>query len=467
MRWLWIACLLLASLLPVSAEDWTTEDGHTYRNVTVLGQEDDGVRITYNGGVGKIPYYELPVEIQKRFGQDIDSLAAKKQAVDLAIEDAVHAAANAQVVMPAVVPGLPGAPQHVTPGTSPPYTPPPGTAPQGTGPSSIAPNGTASTPGPSGKPGATVPGTSATPGAAPNATPGNSAVATNPAGTPNKPGTVPGATATTAPGAHPPGATTTPGASHGPGGQAQSGTESVELPSLDMPHSHTPQPDGISAAGGKPLNLTVANYSYNTSLDVCYLDSPPIDIYLRNEPKTPPGQGSSLTLRVVTDGRTPQVPDRYELTFVCVGGTGGDLAGSDIVFTTDSGLVAVPDSDRKDSGALPGGGQPMRYASFYLPAAQLRQFAQSKELKFSVGRDTYLLDERGADTLHNYLSDSETLQPATSSIVRTVYKWLANIPSFFSILSTICEYAILGSFALLVAASIAAFILGISRFIKM
>ena len=51
--WAWIACLLLASLLPVSAEDWTTEDGHVYHNVTVLGQEDDGVRITYDGGVGK------------------------------------------------------------------------------------------------------------------------------------------------------------------------------------------------------------------------------------------------------------------------------------------------------------------------------------------------------------------------------------------------------------------------------
>src|ERR1700728_134514 len=98
MRWPWIACLLLASLLPVSAEDWTTEDGHVYHNVTVLGQEDDGVRITFDGGVGKIPYYELPVDIQKRFGQDVDSLAAKKHAVDKAIEDAMHSAAAADLI---------------------------------------------------------------------------------------------------------------------------------------------------------------------------------------------------------------------------------------------------------------------------------------------------------------------------------------------------------------------------------
>jgi hypothetical protein len=51
--------------------------------------------------------------------------------------------------------------------------------------------------------------------------------------------------------------------------------------------------------------------------------------------------------------------------------------------------------------------------------------------------------------------------------VRSFYKMLARIPSFFAIISTVCEYVILGSFALLVAASIAAFILGVSRFIKM
>jgi hypothetical protein len=51
--------------------------------------------------------------------------------------------------------------------------------------------------------------------------------------------------------------------------------------------------------------------------------------------------------------------------------------------------------------------------------------------------------------------------------MHSVYKILARIPSFFDILSTICEYLILGSFGLLVAFSIAAFILGISRFIKM
>ncbi|HEX4141201.1 MAG TPA: hypothetical protein VHY09_12690, partial [Candidatus Methylacidiphilales bacterium] len=76
-------------------------------------------------------------------------------------------------------------------------------------------------------------------------------------------------------------------------------------------------------------------------------------------------------------------------------------------------------------------------------------------------------DDRNVGMLRAYMADVETLQPATSSLIHSLYKMLARIPSIFTIISTICEYVILGSFALLVAASIAAFILGITRFIKM
>ena len=132
MRWPWVACLLLASLLPLLAEDWTTEDGKTYKNVTVVGQEDDGVRITYDGGVGKIPYYELPVDIQKRFGQDIESLAEKKRAVDRAIEDAVRSAAAAEQMKQPVAAPVPN------------VTAPSNNVPNGVAPQNVAPNGPAS-----------------------------------------------------------------------------------------------------------------------------------------------------------------------------------------------------------------------------------------------------------------------------------------------------------------------------------
>ena len=455
MRWPWIACLLLASLLPVSAEDWTTEDGHVYHNVTVLGQEDDGVRITYDGGVGKVPYYELPVDIQKRFGQDVDSLAIKRQAVEKAVADAVNSAADSQVLAPAVIPG---SVPYVAPPVPSPENPNPGTVPGVPGTANTAPGATA--------PGTTAPGTSA-PG-----TPGNPNPATGPAATTTtKPGQTPGTAANTAPnaapGAHNPAAH--PGA---PGGSPTAGGPGEELPSLAEPVSRTPQPTGISASGGKPLTLTIANYSYNTSLDVCYLDSPPIDVYSRPNSHSPvaappAGQGSSLTLRMVTDGPTPQQPERYEATFLAVGGDGGDLSARAIVFNTNTGAIYVDEAARKDAGLVPGGGQPVQYASFYLTAEQVRQICDGKPQTFSVGPALYQIDARGAGVLHDYLSDVDTLQPATSSLMHSVYKMLARIPSFFSILSTICEYVILGSFGLLVAFSIAAFILGISRFIKM
>ncbi len=239
------------------------------------------------------------------------------------------------------------------------------------------------------------------------------------------------------------------------------------MPNLMEPISHTPQPQNVNAAGGKPLHLTVANYTYNDALDVCYLDSPPIDIYLGPLASTAiPVQGSSLTLRVVTDGRTPQIPKRFEVTLLCAGGTNSDLSTASTVFNVDPSPFTVADSDRKDSGSLPGA-QGLKYASFYLSAAQARQLCSGKPLTLSVGADLYHIDQRGAEMLGDYLADTDTLQPATSSLVHSFYKLLARIPSFFSIISTICEYIILGSFALLVAASIAAFILGISRFIKM
>ncbi|MEI9999997.1 MAG: hypothetical protein WDO13_12985 [Verrucomicrobiota bacterium] len=66
----------------------------------------------------------------------------------------------------------------------------------------------------------------------------------------------------------------------------------------------------------------MAKYTYNDALDVSYLDSPAVDVYLIGAKKTPaPGQGSSLVLRIVTEGRQPQVPDRFEATFLTVGGT--------------------------------------------------------------------------------------------------------------------------------------------------
>lgn len=90
MRSLRLLGVFFLLVLPAAAEDWTTADGKTYRNVVVVALEDDGVRVTYTGGVGKLPYYELPLVLQKRFGEDYASLEAKRLAAVKALEEATQ-----------------------------------------------------------------------------------------------------------------------------------------------------------------------------------------------------------------------------------------------------------------------------------------------------------------------------------------------------------------------------------------
>jgi len=52
-----------------TAKDWTV-NGKDYHNVTVGKVEADKVYITYDGGVGTVPLAELPPDLQKRFNYD-------------------------------------------------------------------------------------------------------------------------------------------------------------------------------------------------------------------------------------------------------------------------------------------------------------------------------------------------------------------------------------------------------------
>jgi len=84
MRWLIALFIIGTTVLPLSAEDWTTVDGKTYQDVNVVKVEDDGINISYTGGTAKIPYYNLPLEIQKQYGQDPDTVAAARKAAEAA-----------------------------------------------------------------------------------------------------------------------------------------------------------------------------------------------------------------------------------------------------------------------------------------------------------------------------------------------------------------------------------------------
>jgi hypothetical protein len=60
------------------AEDWTTSDGTTYRDVKVVRVEDDAITIIYKEGGALVPIIKLPPPLQRRF--DYDPVKAKAAA---------------------------------------------------------------------------------------------------------------------------------------------------------------------------------------------------------------------------------------------------------------------------------------------------------------------------------------------------------------------------------------------------
>jgi hypothetical protein len=57
------------------AEDFKTIDRKEYKNAKVSRVEPDGIVIMFSGGIVKLPFVELPPEVQKKYGYD--SQAAK------------------------------------------------------------------------------------------------------------------------------------------------------------------------------------------------------------------------------------------------------------------------------------------------------------------------------------------------------------------------------------------------------
>ena len=80
------------SFCPVSsgfAEDWTTTDGTSYKEVKVIRVEDDAITILYRDGGALIPIFKLSPALQKRF--DYDPVKAKAAAEARAKADAENA----------------------------------------------------------------------------------------------------------------------------------------------------------------------------------------------------------------------------------------------------------------------------------------------------------------------------------------------------------------------------------------
>ena len=91
-----IQTLLIALILPTTllAEDLTTVSGKKYTGVTVNRVEADGLAISHDDGLAKVPFSDLSEELRKKYGYDPQK-AAQYQAAMQAAAAQRAAAANA------------------------------------------------------------------------------------------------------------------------------------------------------------------------------------------------------------------------------------------------------------------------------------------------------------------------------------------------------------------------------------
>ena len=57
------------------ADDFKTTDGKEYKNAKVSRVEPDGIVITFSGGIVKLPFTELPEDVQKKYGYNSSAAA--------------------------------------------------------------------------------------------------------------------------------------------------------------------------------------------------------------------------------------------------------------------------------------------------------------------------------------------------------------------------------------------------------
>ena len=445
--------------MPVAAEDWNTADGKTYHNVIVVSQEDDGLRVTYTGGAGKIVNYELPPDIQKKYGLDYASLDAKRLAAEKALaaaktEEERAAAekklekANEALKLQREMGQNGPAPSSNVPQANPQNA---ATTPQANPAATIQPQNNAQNPAPSASPQNNPQNTATT------QQPRNPAAPSQPQNKPQNPVT-------------PEQPQTEPQASGGMPGpsapEAPSTSEESETP--------TPPPASSTSTAAAPTDYKTAypgsKYSYDDIQDFCYLDSAAVDVWAVSPDAAPTPAGAAsqgtLTLRITTPGAKPESPDEIEATFRSNSDIKHIAGNRKIRFLVDGNFVS-PQENTDESGAKPDASQPFRTISFNLDPQQLTAILKGKLVNFSVGTNDYKIDETGIAALQKYLADVNHLPPASFNFFRAYHHFVNGLPSIITVISTICEYVILGGFGIVMAIVAAAFCLGVSKFMKM
>ena len=61
---------VLVAVVDCFSADITTLDGKTYKDAGVTAVEADGVHIRFRDGVVKVPFNQLPQELQRQYGYD-------------------------------------------------------------------------------------------------------------------------------------------------------------------------------------------------------------------------------------------------------------------------------------------------------------------------------------------------------------------------------------------------------------
>ena len=79
MKRIFVSSLVFAAGMLIAA-DLTTKSGKVYENYRIVGVTDDGVSVSFRGGIAKIPMYDLPDDLREKYSaKDIQAKYAAEE----------------------------------------------------------------------------------------------------------------------------------------------------------------------------------------------------------------------------------------------------------------------------------------------------------------------------------------------------------------------------------------------------
>lgn len=108
-----LVVMLIASVAAVTAEDIETLDHHVYKNAKITRVEPDGITVSHDTGISRIPYTELPENVRSRFHFDAGAARTFSEATERQ-QTQIYLQAHPEVApppTPPIGPRMPDAPQ--------------------------------------------------------------------------------------------------------------------------------------------------------------------------------------------------------------------------------------------------------------------------------------------------------------------------------------------------------------------